>query len=142
MAQRMVKPTKIVTPILAAAVSAAATVPTWAQQSVPVIDSVTMREDDGARYPIVYPEFHFHDSSGTVRLIHREIVSTNAPQTVRVNEDGVINISAERQMQGAVYVGGWRCGPEVYYVTLRAFMLNLAGAKSNVVEYTIHCNGG
>jgi hypothetical protein len=34
------------------------------------------------------------------------------------------------------------CGPESYYVTLRAFIMNLDGGKSNVVEYTIHCNGG
>jgi hypothetical protein len=39
-------------------------------------------------------------------------------------------------------VGGWHCGPETYYLTIQAFMMNLAGLKSNVVEYTIHCNGG
>jgi hypothetical protein len=49
---------------------------------------------------------------------------------------------AGQQIQGATYVGGWSCGPESYYVTLRAFIMNLDGGKSNVVEYTIHCNGG
>lgn len=115
-----------------------------AQQSGPVIDSVTLREDDGGRYQAIYPEFHFHDPSGTVRFIHREVVATNAPASVRirVNGDGIVNVSANQQMQGATYVGGWHCGPESYYVTLRAFVMNLDGAKSNVVEYTIHCNGG
>jgi hypothetical protein len=47
-----------------------------------------------------------------------------------------------RRIQGATFVGGWPCGPESYYVSLRAFIMNLDGGKSNVVEYTIHCNGG
>lgn len=103
-------------------------------------DAVTLREDL-QRYEIVYPEFHFRDSSGSVRFIHREIVSTNAPRTLTAH-DGVINISPAQQLKGATFVGRWQCGPEAYYVTLQAFMINLAGAKSNVVRYTIHCNGG
>jgi hypothetical protein len=113
-----------------------------AQQSAPVIDSVTLREDDGGRYPVIYPEFHFHDSSGSVRFIHREVVGTNSPKPVMLNTDAAIGISATQQIRGATYVGGWHCGPETYYVTLRAFIMNLEGIKSNVVEYTIHCNAG
>ena len=112
-----------------------------AQAAAPVIESVTIREDDSGRYQTIYPEFHFHDPSGNVVYIHRELVATNAPRQLNVN-DGVIKISASRQMQGTIYVGGWPCGPETYYVTLRAFMMNLDGVKSNAVEYTIHCNGG
>jgi len=127
--------------ILTGAVTAVAPGLAGAQQSAPVIDSVTVREEVGGRYPVVYPEFHFHDPSGTVRFIHREIVATNDPKN-RGAKDGLIEISAGQQVQGATYVGGWSCGPESYYVTLRAFILNLDGGKSNVVEYTIHCNGG
>ncbi len=112
----------------------------FAQDAGPVIDAVTLREDL-QRYEVVYPEFHFHDPSGSVRFIHREIVSTNAPRTLKVR-DGIVNISPAQQVKGATFVGGWTCGPEAYYVTLQAFMLNLAGGKSNVVQYTIHCNGG
>jgi hypothetical protein len=116
-------------------------VSTQAQQSVPVIDSVTFREDAAGRHPFVYPEFHFHDSSGTVRYIHREVVATNSPKPVGAR-DGLVDISAKQQIQGAIFAGSWSCGAETYYVTLRAFMMNLDGARSNVVEYTIHCNGG
>jgi hypothetical protein len=113
-----------------------------AQQSAPLIDSVTLREDDGGRYPVIYPEFHFHDSSGSVRFIHREVMSTNSPKPVIPHTDAAIDISASQQIRGATYVGGWHCGPETYYVTLRAFITNLEGTKSNIVEYTIHCNAG
>jgi hypothetical protein len=112
-----------------------------AQDGAPVIDSVTFHEDTAGRYMVVYPEFHFHDPSGTVRFIHREVLATNSPKPRNVN-DGVIDISANKQIQGATYVGGWQCGPESYYVTLRAFIMNLEGGKSNTVEYTVHCNGG
>jgi hypothetical protein len=111
-----------------------------AQNTGPVIDSVTMRKEM-ERYEKIYPEFHFHDPSGTVRFIHREITATNFPKPLTAH-DGVIDISPEQQMRGAVYAGGWECGPESYYVTLQAFVMNLEGQKSNVVEYTIHCNGG
>ena len=111
-----------------------------AQNTGPVIDSVSMRTEV-RRYETIYPEFHFHDPSGTVRFIHREITATNSPNLLKV-QDGVIEISAEQQRRGAVYTGGWRCGPESYYVTIQAFLMNLDGQKSNGVEYTIHCNRG
>jgi hypothetical protein len=111
-----------------------------AQGTGPVIDSVTMRKEM-QRYETIYPEFHFHDPSGTVRFIHREITATNSPKAWTV-QDGVIVISPEQQIKGATYVGGWPCGPESYYLTIQAFLMNLEGQKSNVVEYTIHCNGG
>jgi hypothetical protein len=111
-----------------------------AQTTGPVIDAVTMRTEL-LRYEMVYPEFHFHDPSGTVRFIHREITATNSPKPLRI-QDGIIEISPEQQMKGAIYPGGWTCGSESYYVTIQAFLLNLAPQKSNTVEYTIHCNGG
>jgi hypothetical protein len=126
----------VMTLIGAVAVSAIAS----AQNTGPVIDSVTTRTVM-LRYETVYPDFHFHDPSGTVRFIHREITSTNSPKPLKV-QDGVINISPEQQIKGAVYTGGWTCGPESYFVTLQAFVINLDGQKSNTVEYTIHCNAG
>jgi hypothetical protein len=111
-----------------------------AQNTGPVIDSVTMRTEM-QRYQTVYPEFHFHDPSGNVRFIHRELVATNSPKPLAIH-DGVIEISPEQQIKGAIHVGGWPCGPEAYYLTIQAFVMNLDGQKSNVVEYTIHCNGG
>lgn len=134
--------TMIVAMIFAGAVAGEIPAIATAQQSVPVIDSVTLREDASGRYPVVYPEFHFHDPSGTARFIHREIVATNSPKPLAPALDGIIDISANQQIRGATYVGGWHCGPESYYVSLRAFIMNLEGGKSNVVEYTIQCNGG
>jgi hypothetical protein len=112
-----------------------------AQNAAPVIDLVTIRKDI-ERYEVVYPEFHFHDPSGTTQFIHREIIATNSPKPLHFKDAGVISISAEQQIKGATFVGGWHCGPETYYLTVQAFMMNLAGLRSNVVEYTIHCNGG
>jgi hypothetical protein len=114
------------------------TVVASAQNAGPVMDSVSMRTEM-QRYETIYPEFHFHDPSGTVRFIHREITATNSPKALKVR-DGLIDISSEQQMRGAVYAGGWPCGPESCYVTIQAFVMNLDGRKSNVVEYTIHCN--
>ena len=59
----------------------AITVAASAQNTGPVIDSVSMRKEM-QRYETIYPEFHFHDPSGTVRFIHREVTATNSPETV------------------------------------------------------------
>lgn len=60
-----------------------------------------------------------------------------------VSEDPILlQRSSAPLLRGAVYTGGWPCGPESYYVTIQAFVMNLDGQKSNVVEYTIHCNRG
>jgi hypothetical protein len=112
-----------------------------AQNAAPVIDLVTIRKDI-ERYEVVYPEFHFHDPSGTTKFIHRELIATDSPKPLRFNNDGTISISSEQQIKGATFVGRWRCGPETYYLTIQAYMTNAAGLKSNVVEYTIHCNDG
>lgn len=109
--------------------------------SAPVLDAVTFHTQV-ERYQTVYPEFHFHDASGTVRYIHRELVGSNDPGLNGINTDGIIRIAADLQRQGTVFVGGWPCGPGSYYVTIRAFLVNLEGGKSNTLQYTIHCNGG
>lgn len=44
------------------------------------------------RYETVYPEFHFHDDTGTVRLIHRQLVATNGADFSRINPDSIIRI--------------------------------------------------
>jgi hypothetical protein len=106
-----------------------------------VLESVTFHTTM-ERYETVYPEFHFHDASGTVRLVHRELVTTSRAGFDNINPDSIVRIPAELQRQGTVFVGGWGCGPGSYYVTLRAFLINLQGGKSNTLEYTIHCNGG
>ena len=51
-------------------------------------------------------------------------------------------IEGEAQKRGAVISGGWTCGTQVYYVTLRAFVIDADGNRSNAITYTIHCNGG
>jgi hypothetical protein len=109
--------------------------------AAPVLDAVTFHTQL-ERYQTVYPEFHFHDASGTVRYIHRELIGTNDPGLNAINTDGIIRIAADLQRQGTVFVGSWPCGPGSYYVTIRAFLVNLEGGKSNTLQYTIHCNGG
>lgn len=106
-----------------------------------MLESVTFRTQM-QRYQTVYPEFHFRDPSGTVRYIHRELVATNDPGLKGINTDGIIRIPAALERAGTVFVGGWGCGPASYYVTIRAFLVNLEGHRSNTLQYTIHCNGG
>ena len=33
-------------------------------------------------------------------------------------------------------------GGVLTHLIIQAFLMNLEGQKSNIVEYTIHCNGG
>lgn len=105
-----------------------------------MLESISIRHQM-ERYPVVYPEFHFHAIDGNVNAIHREILSTNSPTPLNFVSDARIDISAEKQRSGAVYVGGWHCGPEKYEVQLRAVLIDSTGNRSNPLEYHIDCSG-
>jgi hypothetical protein len=113
--------------------------------SAPVLQSVTIRKDVPAGNGLVMsfvPDFHFIAPNGNAIVLRRELVDTNGAiaQTQIMSE--TINIPAEAQKRGAVLSGGWRCGVAQYYVTLRAYIMDSDGNRSNSIEYTIHCNGG
>jgi hypothetical protein len=109
----------------------------------PVIQSITAQiPTRGAlAADVIIPEFHFIAPNGNAVLIHREMVETSANH-VNINPSAVINIPADAQKKGAVVGGGWNCNTNPYYVTLRAWMMDADGNRSNEVQYTIHCNGG
>ncbi|HMI95053.1 MAG TPA: aspartyl protease family protein [Micropepsaceae bacterium] len=111
----------------------------------PILQSVTVRTNVRAangRVIDVVPDFHFTAPNGNAIIIHRELVDTNGAISQTDIPDGTIRIPAEAQKKGAVLSGGWTCGKNVYYVTIRAFVMDSDGNRSNPMEYTIHCNGG
>jgi hypothetical protein len=113
--------------------------------SAPVLQSVTMRMDVPVGNGIVMsvvPDFHFIAPNGNAIVLHRELVDTNGAIAQTQIASETINIPAEAQKRGAVLSGGWRCGVAQYYVTLRAYVMDADGNRSNSIEYTIHCNGG
>jgi hypothetical protein len=89
----------------------------------------------------IAPEFHFVAPNGNAVLLHRELVTTSA-NNIHVNPAEAINIPADAQKAGAIISGGWNCNTNPYYVTMRAWIMDLDGNRSNEVQYTIHCNGG
>ena len=110
----------------------------------PVIQSVSAHIPDmGPLIKVnkIAPEFHFIAPNGNAVLLHRELVTTSANH-VSLNPSEAINIPADAQKQGAVLSGGWNCNTNPYYVTLRAYIMDADGNRSNEVQYTIHCNGG
>jgi len=90
---------------------------------------------------LIVPEFHFVAPNGNAALIHRELVATSA-SNIQFPASIAINIPAAAQKQGAVVAGNWNCNTNPYYVTLRAWLMDTDGNRSNEVQYTIHCNGG
>jgi hypothetical protein len=111
----------------------------------PVISDLTarlsVRRANGTIVDII-PDFHFTAPNGNAIVVHRTLVETSGAIAQTQLRDAAIAIPAEAQKRGAVQSGGWVCGTAVYYVTLRAFIMDSDGNKSNTVEYTFHCNGG
>ncbi len=90
----------------------------------------------------VVPDFHFKAPNGNAVVLRRELVTTTGAFSQTQIANATINIPAEAQKKGAVLSGGWRCGVNQYAITLRAFILDADGNRSNALRYTIHCNGG
>jgi hypothetical protein len=112
----------------------------------PVITSMSVRlgpQIGNIATETIIPEFHFTAPGGNAVFLHREIVkSSSQNDNKNFNPTAPINIPAEAQKNGAVLTGGWGCGPTQYYTTVRAYIVASDGARSNSVQYTVHCNGG
>ena len=110
----------------------------------PLLQGITARTNVKAGLTSVdlVPDFHFIAPNGNAIMLRRELVDTSGAFAQTQIQSATINIPAAAQKRGAVISGGWRCGTQVYYVTLRAFIIDADGNRSNAITYTIHCNGG
>jgi len=113
--------------------------------NAPVLQSITWRGlvplPNGTIMDVV-PDFHFQAAKGNAVVLRRELVDTSGAFAQTQIANATINIPAAAQMKGAVVSGGWRCGVQQYYITMRAFVMDADGNRSNALRYTIHCNGG
>jgi len=113
--------------------------------NAPVITDITARTkvilNNGTIMDVI-PDFHFIAPNGNAIVIHRQLIETSGAIAQTQLRDAAINIPAEAQKKGATISGGWRCGTQQYYVTIRATILDADGNRSNPMDYTIHCNGG
>jgi hypothetical protein len=112
---------------------------------VPVLQDITWRAkvlNPRGEIVDVVPDFHFKAPNGNAVVLRRELVTSTGAFSQTQIANATINIPAEAQKKGAVLSGGWRCGVSQYAITLRAFILDADGNRSNALRYTIHCNGG
>jgi hypothetical protein len=113
--------------------------------AAPVLQAVTIRENVPNGFGAVVsfvPDFHFIAPNGNAVAVVRELVATSGAIGQTQIRNGTINIPPEVQKKGAIVSGSWYCGVAVYYVTLRAYIIDADGNRSNAIEYTMHCNGG
>jgi hypothetical protein len=117
--------------------------PVGSKPGAPILQSISarlMRSPAGVVEQLV-PDFHYIAPNGNAVVLHRELVDSSNVQ-LRINSVAPINAPPDVQKRGAVVSGGWHCGPEQYYATLKAYIMDADGNRSNTVQYTIHCNGG
>ncbi len=105
----------------------------------PVLRKVVLRETVG-RYNVIYPTFYFQADGGDVVAVHRQIIASDAANR-RFNPVSHFDIDADQQRRGAVWVGGWGCGPNPSRTTVRAYLVDRHGRHSNSLDYTIVCKG-
>ena len=122
---------------LAGMAASCATLPP--DKTPPILDRVEMREKV-ERYDTLYPTFHFHAERGDVVEVHREIVTSDVAHP-NFNPVSRIDVDPDQQKKGAVWVGGWGCGPNPSSTTVRAWLVDRHGNRSNAVEYHIDCKG-
>ena len=109
----------------------------------PIIQSISAQIPAmGALAPagLISAQFHFISPNGNAALLHRESESARSSNNDR-NPNQAINIPAEEQKKGAVVTSLWSCNDSRYNVTVRAYILDTDGNRSNEVRYTVHCNG-
>jgi hypothetical protein len=110
----------------------------------PVIQSVSARLGPqilNTTPEVMLIDFHFVAKNGNAVILHRELVTTSAGNPT-FNPVLPINTPADGQKRGAVVTNDWHCNAGQYYVTMRAYVMDADGNRSNSVQYTVHCNGG
>ena len=114
-------------------------VPTFAVGSnAPLIIDITHDQQSSDNGSILFLQIHFQDAEGDAVLLDWELVASTL-SGVDVDDDS-INLPAAKQMAGATAIAVWECGNMSYTVVLSLSILDLAGNRSDAVEYSFKCN--
>jgi hypothetical protein len=88
------------------------------------------------------PDLHFMSRKAKVVSLRRELAKSSASNGLEQQVPYSIDISDAQQVEGALDLDPWTCGADAYFVSMRAFVIDADGRRSNAVRYTVHCNGG
>lgn len=108
--------------------------------TAPVIDSVQAKLAANGP-PAVIAQIDFRSSDGNVVAIHRELVTADATQPRGFLSDTGIDVSADQQKRGAVYLDRWSCSEAPIHAKVRAYLIDSNHHHSNTVDYAIDCPG-
>jgi len=95
---------------------------------------------DGAAVETV-PDFRVTAPKGNL-VMRRELVESDGAFGLTQAASYAMDFSAEAHPDGVLPSGGWVCGTSKYFITLRTYVIDASGRRSNALRYTIHCNGG
>jgi hypothetical protein len=95
---------------------------------------------DGAAVESV-PDFRVTGQKGNL-VMRRELVESDGAFGLTQAASYAMDISADAHPDGVLPSGGWVCGTAKYFITLRTYVIDASGRRSNALRYTIHCNGG
>jgi hypothetical protein len=95
---------------------------------------------DGAAVETV-PDFRVTAPKGNL-VMRRELVESDGAFGLTQAASYAMDISADAHPDGVLPSGGWVCGASKYFITLRTYVIDANGRRSNALRYTIHCNGG
>ena len=73
-------------------------------------------------------------------MVHRRVVEVRG-RLPNFHPTSRFQIDPEAQKRGAVWVGGWYCGPNPVTATVEAYLSDRAGHRSNSLTYTVVCRG-
>jgi hypothetical protein len=99
----------------------------------------TVHAQNGAAVDVI-PDFHIAAAKARVATRRRELVDSNGAFADTQAASYAVDVAAGPD--AALTSGGWECGASKYYITLRSYVIDADGRRSNALRYTIHCNGG
>ena len=88
------------------------------------------------------PDLHFTPRKAPVVSLRRELAQSSASNGLEQQVPYSIDVGQAHQADGALTLQDWDCGTASYFITMRAFVIDADGRRSNAIRYTVHCNGG
>jgi hypothetical protein len=101
----------------------------------------TVHAPNGAAVDVI-PDFHIAAAKARVATRRRELVDSDGAFADTQAASYAVDVAARAGPDAALTSGGWECGASKYYITLRTYVIDADGRRSNALRYTVHCNGG
>ncbi len=111
---------------------------TQAPLPIPEVHTIEQRLVYNNGKLVIHKDIHFRDPDGDAYLVTYQVIQSDIKH-YHV-EDDPITAPSDQQKQDAIVTATWQCGSKNYRITLRTYILDRAGHRSQPFDLVYDCH--